>query len=62
MFLTAEDLRELTDKKYAPAQRKVLDQMRIPYTNGFRGRPKVLRSSVEAVMGAVVKDEPRLRL
>lgn len=46
-FLTAEELRQLTGKRYAPAQRRVLQNRRIRFTEDARGRPIVLRATIE---------------
>lgn len=47
MFLTHEQLVELTEYQRPAHQRRWLDQRGIPYWTGARGRPKVLWSDIE---------------
>lgn len=58
MLLTVADLEELTGRKRAAAQRRALDAMGIVHLVGPDGRPRVLRSLVERLMGG----EPRAML
>lgn len=46
LFLTADELRELTDLKIPKAQIKWLDKHNYPYEISASGKPKVLRSFV----------------
>jgi hypothetical protein len=58
-FLTPAELRRLTDKVYAPAQRRVLDARKIPYELDGRSRPVVLRAVIERrQLGRAVSTEP----
>lgn len=47
MFLTPDELRELTDYRRPADQRRWLDRHGIHYWVGASGRPKVLRSSLQ---------------
>lgn len=63
LTLTAEELRELTQRKHADAQRAVLDALGIHYRTLPDGKPVVLRSTVEAALGGTMRTpEPQLRL
>jgi hypothetical protein len=44
LFLSSEELRDLTDLKIAKAQMKWLDKNNYPYEVSASGKPKVLRS------------------
>ena len=44
LFLSADELRELTDLKIAKAQIRWLDKNKYPYEISAAGKPKVLRS------------------
>lgn len=44
LFLSSEELRELTDLKIAKAQMRWLDKNNFPYEISASGKPKVLRS------------------
>lgn len=44
LFLTSDELRDLTDLKIANAQIKWLDKNNYPYEISASGKPKVLRS------------------
>lgn len=46
LFLTADELRELTDLKISKAQIRWLDKHNYPYEISASGKPKVLRSFV----------------
>jgi hypothetical protein len=46
LFLSSDELRELTDLKVAKAQMRWLDRNRYPYEVSAAGKPKVLRSLV----------------
>ncbi len=52
MFLSREDLVELTDASQRETQMRELTRLRIPFVNG-RHRLKVLRAAVEAKLGVV---------
>lgn len=62
MFLTADELRQLTDKPRPSAQARVLDFMGIPYRRRPNGTLAVLRIHVEGLPAAKMPAEPRLRL
>lgn len=64
MFLTADELRELTGYKRPSDQMRWLREQRWPFVVGGDGLPKVLRSAAEARLGgtAAALTEPRLRL
>jgi hypothetical protein len=63
MLLTAVDLVELTGRKRAAAQCRALDAMGMVYLLGADGRPRVLRSLVERMLGApAVAPEKELEL
>lgn len=65
MFLTEEDLATLTGRARAKEQIEWLRQRRYPFEIGADGKPKVLRSFVNAKLGggAVTPDSgPKLRL
>lgn len=58
-FLTKADVKRLTDKTYAPAQRRVLDAKGIPYDQDDKGRPVILRAVIERrQLGKAVTAEP----
>jgi hypothetical protein len=44
LFLSSDELRDLTDLKIAKAQMKWLDKNNYPYEISAAGKPKVLRS------------------
>lgn len=46
LFLTADELKELTDLKIPKAQIRWLDKHNYPYEIGASGKPKVLRTFV----------------
>lgn len=46
LFLSSEELRELTDLRIAKAQMRWLDKHKYPYEVSAAGKPKVLRSFV----------------
>lgn len=47
MFLTEQEVRDLTDRSQAPAQIKRLVAMKIPYRYVPGGRVKVLASEIQ---------------
>jgi hypothetical protein len=58
-FLSKEEVKRLTDKTYAPAQRRVLDARKIPYDQDDKGRPIILRAVLERrQLGKAVTAEP----
>ena len=58
-FLTRTELVRLTGKKYAPAQKRVLEARRIRFTEDDAGRPIVLRAAIEKkLLGEAVSAEP----
>lgn len=63
MLLSPEDLTELTGRRTAQSQIRWLREQRIPHLIGADGKPKVLRSTILAMLGGVGQTvEPRLRL
>lgn len=46
LFLSSNELRELTDLRIAKAQMRWLDKNKYPYEVSAAGKPKVLRSLV----------------
>ena len=59
MFLTPAELIRLTGRKYAPAQKRVLDKLGIPYTEDDFERPVVLTAAVERKhLGEALAPEP----
>ena len=64
MFLTEDELRELTGRERPSAQTRWLTAQRWPFALDSSGRPKVLRSVVETKLGghATIPREPALRL
>jgi hypothetical protein len=64
MFMTQQELDDLTGYTKPSAQIRWLQAERIPYKVGGDDRPKVLRSVVIAVLGdaAPQKHEPKLHL
>jgi hypothetical protein len=44
MFLTADEVRQITDRKYHKSQREALTRMHIPFDTSANGRPLVLRT------------------
>lgn len=64
MFLSADDLRELTGKRRSDAQARTLDFMRIPYSTRPNGTIAVLRVVAERALGGtgtmVAVAEPEL--
>lgn len=46
MFLTGEELKELTDLKIPKAQMRWLEKQAIPFFISAAGKPKVLRSYI----------------
>ena len=64
MFLTSEEVSDLTGRIRASAQIRWLDEHQFGYVTGADGRPKVLREVVLARLGLSqpTKREPRLRL
>lgn len=51
MFLTAQELKDLTGRIYAKSQIKWLNERGYPFELDARGRPKVLKNFVELKMG-----------
>lgn len=51
MFLSREQLQELTDRKAADAQCKWLTANGYPFVRSASGKPKVLKSFVEHALG-----------
>ncbi len=64
MFLTEEEVAELTGYKRARDQVRWLDRERFGFVIDGNGRPKVLREVVLARLGSVSskRKEPQLRL
>lgn len=55
LFLTSDELKELTDLKIPKAQIRWLDKHSYPYEIGASGKPKVLRSFVMEKLNATFK-------
>lgn len=49
MFLSEQEIQEITNKQRYSAQRRELDNLRVPYRTRSDGRPLVLRITPEAV-------------
>lgn len=66
MFLTSEELEQLTGYQKPSAQAHWLEQAGLPFLKGGDGKLKVLRLAVEQRLGlyrtAQPKREPQLRL
>jgi len=62
MFLTDEDLTELTGYQRPAPIRKWLDKHGYRYEIARNGWPRVLKIAVEARLGVMNKNEPRLNL
>lgn len=64
MFLTSDEVAELSGRTRASAQIRWLDEHLFGYVIGADGRPKVLRELVLSRLGSTQqqKKEPRLRL
>jgi len=65
MFLTSEELEQLTGYQKASAQARWLTRERLPFVRGGDGKLKVLRLAVEQRLGAPgtqPEREPQLRL
>ncbi len=61
MFLTRDELERLTGRKYAPAQKRVLRERKIPYDEDDFGRPIVLAASIERkLLGQATSEEPAI--
>lgn len=65
LFLTKQELAELSDKRKADAQIRWLQNRKIPFEVSGAGQPKVLRAVVIARLGGsphTLPPEPKLRL
>lgn len=66
MFLTPEEIEQLTGYRRASAQARWLTQEHLPFLRGGDGKLKVLRLAVEQRLGlsrvAKPRREPQLRL
>lgn len=65
MFLTEDQLRDLTGRETGAAQCRALNTMRIPYRRRPDGTPAVLHATVVALMGPAgqtERPEPKLHL
>jgi hypothetical protein len=64
MFLTPEELEQLTGYQRASAQARWLTRERLPFVKGGDGKLKVLRQAVEQCLAlkSQLKREPQLRL
>lgn len=64
MFMTPEEVADLTGRTRASAQIRWLDEHLFGYVVGADGRPKVLREIVLSRLGSTrqQKKEPRLNL
>lgn len=59
MFLTPEQLQDLTGRKHRRCQARVLAAMGVPYLVRPDGSLAVLRATVEALAGATLSAPPR---
>lgn len=58
-WLTRAEVQRLTDRTYAPAQKRVLNKRKITYEEDDVGRPLVLRALIERrSLGKAVSPEP----
>jgi hypothetical protein len=62
MFLTEEEVRELTGLVRPAAQVRWLKEHSYPFEVNAKGHPKVLKSVVEKRLGGKLSSEPQLRL
>ena len=65
LFLSAQEIADLTDKRKADAQIRWLKARNFPFEISGAGKPKVLRAVVIARMGGSLHNsraEPQLRL
>jgi len=62
MFLTAEQLQELTGRTRVKAQASWLRERSYPFEIDANGKPKVLRTVVESRLGGSIERKPQLRL
>lgn len=63
MFLTADELEQLTGRVRPAAQARALMQMGIPFLRRPNGAPVVTRAAVEGLLPVRIDPaEPRLRL
>lgn len=63
LLLSDDEVTALTRRKRAAAQRRALDRMGLVYMPDAEGRPRVLRSLVERMMGGEpATTEPELEL
>ena len=63
LFLSRDELVELTDRQKSDAQIRWLKRNRVPFVTSEDGKPKVLRSVLVARLGGIVENpEPQLRL
>lgn len=59
IFLTIAEVKRLTGRSYAPAQKRVLDKRKIAYDQDDAGRPIVLRAAIERrQLGKAISREP----
>ena len=59
IFLTADELRELTGYRTPTHQRRWLDAHRIPYLISGKGQPRILRALLVARLGgATISEQP----
>lgn len=61
MFLTADELADLTDRRRRDAQCAALTAMGIPFRVSADGRPKVLRAEVERLLSSKPERASRQR-
>lgn len=58
-FLTIAEVKRLTGRTYAPAQRRVLERRKIPFEPDAKGRPVILRAVIERrQLGKAISPEP----
>jgi len=58
MFLTPDELADLTDYKRSACQARWLSDRGIPFATGRSGRPKVLRSIIMERLGGTLTPVP----
>lgn len=59
-FLDKDALFKLTGRRYAPAQKRVLRERKIRFSEDDFGRPVVLWATIEArLLGHIQTDQPR---
>lgn len=64
MFMTPEELQDLTGRKRTPDQISWLHANRIPFLLDANGKPKILKATITSLLGTAHKPDysPQLRL